>query len=235
MPPNVSNSLTEPELRRRLPEVFKIGDTRIREQTIAAFLQFCPDYFWKRPASSTGKYHLADHTGTHGLWLHTRRAATLFNHLADIDIALGYFGSTEKAMGQAAILLHDMFKYGWDPVEDHTTDDHGVFAGNVLEANTDLPLAVIECIRTHDGKWSDHWRTPGNALEHAHHRADYLASRKTVTAAVTKHPDKHLPTEFQHQFSGLWTSDHTQPPTITVPTDHGFDHAVGHAPHPSDD
>jgi len=60
----VKNSLhSEEELRRRLPEIDAIYDEEVRDTTIDYFLRACPDYFWKRAASATGKYHPPDESG----------------------------------------------------------------------------------------------------------------------------------------------------------------------------
>lgn len=204
---SIDNTLTPSELRRRLPEVYLIHDTGVREQTISAFLDCCPDYFWTTPASTSGNYHHPDHREQHGLWVHTKRAFTKFCNIALAEFQKDAFTTEEIALGQAGILCHDMFKRGWDPVSPHTHDDHDMIAADILAANTNLPDEVIGCVRTHNGKWGgDNSPEPRTRLEEVHHDADYYASRKNENIAI--HPG-HVATELTTQFPTLWVDEDT--------------------------
>lgn len=168
------NELDEEEVKRRLPEVEKIDNVEIRGKTIQAFVDLCPDYFWQVPASTTGKYHPEDTTGKYGLWIHTKRAFTAFERLADSAVEGSVIAEIGADRGRAAILLHDMYKQG-NPPQGHTVDNHGEICADILSRYTDFRREVIDCVKTHNGPWS-HVRKPQTWLEALHHWADMVAS-----------------------------------------------------------
>lgn len=179
------------ELLRRLPEIEKIQDEKIREETIDVFLQYCPDYFWEKPASSSGKYHPDDHCGEHGLWLHTKRAFTAFERLSKSYQEQGLINSQMRDCGRAAILLHDIFKYG-KPAENmsHTVKDHDRLAANFLRNKTQLPPTVIGCVESHNGPWCK-GKSPETPIEQVHHMADMIGS-DTNALFKTESPCKEI-------------------------------------------
>lgn len=80
--------------------------------------------------------------------------------------------------GRAAILLHDLFKQGLPPRDEHhTQNDHDRVASRFLGRKTDLPDEVLGCIDSHNGEWYE-GKTPETELELLHHRADYIVSRR---------------------------------------------------------
>ena len=166
------------ELERRLPEIQEIQRTDLREEVVRLFREEVPEYFWDVPASSTGKYHPSDHNQDHGLWIHTKRAFTAFQRLSRSYDNQGRINRYEKECGKAAILLHDMFKYGMPPErQNHTVSEHDVIAARFLEKNSSVPEEVIGCVETHNGP--DGWgkgKAPETDLEQIHHLADMIAS-----------------------------------------------------------
>ena len=205
----IDNSLTEEEVYRRLPEVGEIEDDGLREETVAAFVDYCPDYFWEVPASSSGKYHHVYHREYRGLWLHTKRAFTAYQRDAPSLVQQGEIDDFEADCGRAAILLHDMFKFGleengddpvvinegfkegYDEIDAHTTSDHDVLAAEVLRENTGLPHDVIGCVESHNGPWCD-GKQPESPLEQLHHMADMSASDVNQNQAVMDPADELL-------------------------------------------
>jgi len=177
----IENNLPEldrEELHRRLPEIRKIEDNELREQVIDVFLQHCPSYFWRCPASSSGNHHPEDTRGRHGLWLHTKRAFQAFEDLARTEIEMGRIEEDELDYGRAAILLHDLFKQGLPPRDDHhTRSDHDRVAAEFLGRETELPDEVLGLVDSHNGAWN-RGKTPETELERLHHRADYIVSRE---------------------------------------------------------
>jgi len=88
----VRNSLhSEEELLRRLPEINAIYDEDTRDSVIRTFLKGCPDYFWERPSSSSGKYHSVDERGKYGNWIHTKR---VFAEYSNISFIFSYVNSS---------------------------------------------------------------------------------------------------------------------------------------------
>lgn len=188
----VNNDLEIDDVFERFPEVNDIEDPQLHADTVHVIMEHMPDYFWEVAASSSGKYHPEDHRGRYGLWLHTKRAFTEYEALARSYYHQGLINEWEMDCGRSAILLHDMFKYGW-PAKNHTTKDHDVFAAEFLRENTDLPEEVIGCVETHNGP--EDWGAgpaPRNDLEQVHHMADMAASRIDVPNIAVKSPSDTL-------------------------------------------
>ena len=150
----------------------------MREQVMQIFLHHCPDYFWQVPASSSGKYHPPDTRGRHGLWLHSVRAFHAFEDLSRTEVEMSRIDEKEVDYGRAAILLHDLFKQGLPPRDEHETQgDHDRVASRFLGRKTELPDEVLGLIDSHNGAWNQ-GKTPETVLERVHHRADYIVSRR---------------------------------------------------------
>lgn len=192
MDPSVDNSIDSHEVVRKLPEINEISSDSIREDTINAFVELCPDYFWEVPASSTGKYHPKDHRVEKGLWLHTKRAFTQYQRLAPSFYNQNKITKTEMDHGKSAILLHDMFKYGW-PKQNHTTKDHDVVAAKALDGY--VHSKVIGCVASHNGPWYE-GPSPRNELEQVHHLADMAASDVSNPNIAVLNPSRELKKEF---------------------------------------
>lgn len=192
MDPSVDNSIDSHEVVRKLPEINEISSDSIREDTINAFVELCPDYFWEVPASSTGKYHPKDHRVEKGLWLHTKRAFTQYQRLAPSFYHQNKIRKTEMDHGKSAILLHDMFKYGW-PKQNHTTKDHDVVAAKALDGY--VHSKVIGCVASHNGPWYE-GPSPRNELEQVHHLADMAASDVSNPNIAVLNPSRELKKEF---------------------------------------
>lgn len=174
---SVKNTLdSRDELERRLPELWDIENETIREKTIDCFLTACPDYFWERPTSSTGKYHPKDERGEYGNVLHTKRVYIQYCNLARVDVEMGRLSEYGYNCGKSAALLHDMMKYGWpSDNNEHTQDDHDVIAAAVAEHLGDLPAAVYLPIHAHMAKWGE-GKEPETTNEWLLHRADKAVS-----------------------------------------------------------
>lgn len=179
------------ELYRRFPEIDKIQNTDLRKKVEKVFLEHAPEYFWKVPASSSGKYHPKDHTGEHGLWLHTKRAFTSYERLARSYENSNRVSKFEINAGKTAILLHDLFKFGLPKnKKQHTVSNHDRIAYNYLKSNTNLPEEVLGCVDSHNGPWGE-GKNPETDLEHLHHNADMIASDRNSYFVVYK-PTKEL-------------------------------------------
>lgn len=177
---DIQNDLNGDEVYRRLPEVNRINDNRLRQETVKAFVELCPSYFWEEPAA---KYnHHPSHREELGLWLHTKRASTAYDRLCDSYVEQNLIDDFERDCGYAAILLHDMYKYGY-PHKGKITKTHGETAARILSRETELPEEIIGCVRTHNGPWYEDAQ-PSNSLEQLHHLADMAASDVNAAHAV---------------------------------------------------
>lgn len=153
----VHNSLhSEEELLRRLPEIDAIYDEDLRDGVIRTYMNGCPDYFWERPSSSTGKYHSVDERGKYGNWIHTKRVFAEYSNIAESWVELGIITPLQKEEGKAAALIHDMMKYGWPSEQnEHTVNNHDLIAADVARNIGGLPEDVCYVIERHMGPWGD--------------------------------------------------------------------------------
>lgn len=175
----IRNSLwSEEELLRRLPEIDAIYDEELRDGVIRTFLSGCPDYFWERPSSSSGKYHSLDEVGQYGNWLHTKRVFAEYNNISESWVELGEITPIQKEEGKAAALLHDMMKYGWPSEQnDHTVNNHDLIAADVAANIGGMPESVVRLIATHMGPWAK-GPSPETPAELVLHTADKSAARR---------------------------------------------------------
>lgn len=172
----IVNSLTEDELLRRLPEIDAIYDEELRNCVIRTFLDGCPDYFWERPTSSTGKYHSPDERGKHGNWLHTKRVFAAYCNLSESYLEAHKITERQREAGKAAALLHDMMKYGWpSDNNEHTVNNHDVIAAEVARHIGGCPNEVYLLIHGHMGSWGE-GMMPENERQWLLHLADKSAA-----------------------------------------------------------
>jgi hypothetical protein len=173
----IKNSLhSEDELVRRLPEIDAIYDDEIRACVVRTFLNGCPDYFWEKPTSSTGKYHSPDERGKHGNWIHTKRVFATYVNMSESYLETGRLTEKQRESGKAAALLHDMMKYGWpSDGNEHTVNNHDVIAANVARHIGDCSNEIYLLIHGHMGPWAE-GMTPENERQWLFHLADKSAS-----------------------------------------------------------
>ena len=175
----IHNSLySEEELIRRLPEIDAIYVEELREDVIRTFMRGCPDYFWERPSSSSGKYHSVDERGKYGNWIHTKRVFAEYCNISESWVELSAITPEQKEQGKAAALVHDMMKYGW-PSEnnDHTVNCHDEVAAEVAMHIGEMPDDVVRLIATHMGPWGE-GPNPETPQELLLHTADKSAARE---------------------------------------------------------
>ena len=175
-------------------EINYIKDESLRKN-LGDLIELLPDYFFKVPASSTGKYHPAYTTGDSGLLRHTkaavRIAAELFRlHMYSVLLPL-------KDHIIIALILHDGWKHGAvnedGSISQYTLCEHAEYCANwILQAGRTLideaSLQLIaKMVLTHMGQWNSNPRTgyvfapePLTVDCCFVHLCDYLASRKCL-------------------------------------------------------
>jgi hypothetical protein len=148
-----------------------------------------PEYFYKVPASSTGKYHPDYALGDGGLYRHVRAAVGIAIDLFRIN----NFTEDEEDMIIVSLLLHDGWKQGLNG-SGNSTHTHPVVASNVLrekikthtKQKADFLEVICGNIETHMGSWStSKWDKtvlpePQTEMQKFVHLCDYLASRKDI-------------------------------------------------------
>lgn len=153
-------------------------------------IELLPDYFFKVPASSTGKYHPNYALGDGGLLRHTKAAMKIANDLLTNNSLFNSFKSEEKDLLLIGIMIHDGLKLGL-PEEKYTRFDHPILICNYLKDNKDkLTLSdseinfICDAIKTHMGEWTTDYNgvevleKPSNNYQRFIHLCDFLASRK---------------------------------------------------------
>lgn len=176
----------------------------IQNPDIRAFVEKCilktPDYFYRVPASSTGKYHPEYSLGDGGLIRHTKALIYIAKELLTLEHYQHKFTSDERDIMIAAGILHDSFKHG-DTEQQYSIADHPVVAANhVLEwaeqKEIGFARTIADCIRSHMGEWNTDYKTkkpimpkPETDMEKFVHECDYLASRKSLIVKFDNYYD----------------------------------------------
>lgn len=162
-------------------------------QTTARILCHMPAWFMKEGASSTGKYHPQYAQGEGGLYRHTCAAVKIFADLIELEQNKDIYWTHD--WGIAALILHDMCKYGYDDTPTkYTQFKHPLLVREWLEhlqlenesiVDGEYIDSVCILIETHMGQWNTSKYEPDVVLpkperksQQLVHIADYLASRK---------------------------------------------------------
>lgn len=182
-------------------ELLKEYFDSIQDENVKKFMEQCietiPEYWFKVPASSTGKYHPNYALGDGGLMRHTIALLRFFDRLVRNSMYGSPFTNREMDLLRVACLMHDSRKSGSD--EDfakskYTKFDHPILAANVIrsietEYITDEEKEMVaNAIESHMGQWNvDTYGKskvelplPTNKYQKIVHLVDYLAAQKGV-------------------------------------------------------
>lgn len=159
---------------------------------ISKCLDNVPTYFWRIPASSSGKYHPKADLGEGGLVRHTKACVQVGLDLLQSEEFL-YDDTENRDIIIGALLLHDCIKNGFEN-SGHTEFLHPQYAYEFItdifndevydEEVVSYAHLVRMCIKSHMGKWNtnkysdDVLPTPTDDFQKLVHMADYIASRK---------------------------------------------------------
>lgn len=186
-------------------EVFKMELEYIKNQNYKKsaenLLELVPDYFFKIPAASTGKYHPAFASGPGGLVRHTKVAMAIANDLLTPEYTNKEYTQDEKDLMLIAILFHDTHKLGV-PEEKYTRFDHPLLAANFIKENQtkttfndqEIDL-IVRTISSHMGQWNTSNYSevilpkPNDKYEFFVHKCDYLSSRKYINVEFDEKGD----------------------------------------------
>ena len=179
-------------------EINYIKDESLRK-SLYELIELLPDYFFKEPAASTGKYHPSYAQGEGGLLRHTKAAVRIgYELLQDLSIGKKYT-SREKDLMLMALLLHDGFKKGLVE-ERYTRFDHPLIASKVILDNaskvglsSEDAKFISDAIKTHMGDYTTDYNgnevldEPHTKYQNFVHMCDYLASRKCLLVPFDEH------------------------------------------------
>lgn len=184
----------------------------IQHPQIRAFTEKCiertPDYFYRVPASSTGKYHPEYSLGDGGLIRHTKALVYFAKELLELEHNRQRFTPAERDSIIAAGILHDSFKHG-DNYSQYSVANHPVVAADHIlewaeaEEEKNYSAAIATAVRSHMGEWCCDYKTkepimpkPETDKEKFLHECDYLASRKNVIVqGIDYEPIDYMPLE----------------------------------------
>ena len=174
-----------------LSEINLINTIYIKEWTIKT-LENTPDYFFKAPASSTGKYHPQCTCRKGGLLVHVKRAVYIANRLCS-----GWgIKDLDRDIVISATILHDIAKVGnpaiakstYEDYENHPINGANLILSTLLEEIKppfdEIIKQITNCVQNHMGLW-----TPEKVkkeikkytlLELAVYTADYIATTKDL-------------------------------------------------------
>lgn len=149
-----------------------------------------PEYFYKVPASSTGKYHPDYALGEGGLYRHVQASVGI----AVDRFRIYNFTPDEQDLIIVSLMLHDGWKQGLDGTG-NSTHTHPLTATQVLTEKIDTTgksekavylNLICENIASHMGQWTtSKWDktvlpSPKPGMQFFVHECDYLASRKDL-------------------------------------------------------
>ena len=154
-----------------------------------------PEYIWRAPASSTGKYHPAYSLGEGGLMRHQIAVVRFLNFFLELEQYNSKLTSRERDLIRLSGLVHDGRKSGSQ--EDYekskyTKFNHPLLMADVVRSFNGQYLSheeieiVADTISRHMGQWNTDKKSdvvlpkPNNKYSRMVHIADYLASRKSL-------------------------------------------------------
>lgn len=162
------------------------------KESVKYLLTKVPEYFYRIPASSTGKYHPKFALGEQGLVRHTKVAVTMAYELFQLEMYNNNFTKDEQDLMIIALMIHDTFKSGKEE-EKYTRFDHPLLVGEFLEEEkkntkfTEQEITFLKkVIASHMGQWDTSSYSdielpkPKTKYEKFVHMCDYLASRKFI-------------------------------------------------------
>lgn len=160
------------------------------QDNLKILIELLPDYFFRVPASSTGKYHPKFTLGDGGLLRHTKAVAKIAYELYNNESITGCFNQNEKDLMMVGIILHDGLKHGIN-YNEYVVFDHPLVMCEYIKDNknkltlTDNEIEfLINVISSHMGPWTVDYKgneilpKPVNKYQKFVHMCDYIASRK---------------------------------------------------------
>ena len=178
-------------------ELDYIRDEKIKNSLIL-ILKELPDYWFRVPASSTGKYHPKYALGEGGLLRHSKAAMRIGFELLENPTIGDKYTSHEKDLMLLALLVHDGLKSG-NPQEKYTRFDHPILMANFIidnkdkfELNDEDANFVADVIKTHMGPWIEDYNgnvvleKPKTKYQNFVHMCDFLASKKFLLVSFNE-------------------------------------------------
>lgn len=193
-------------------EIFSKEIELIKDEDLKQFSIFCikkvEPYFFKVPASTSGKYHPTYTLGKGGLVRHTKSAVKIAESILELDFCKQMFTDYDLSHDVIifSLIFHDCCKTNGT---DHTVFEHPLLASNFINTcyeefiefydvkgsksllNEEVRM-ITSGIRSHMGQWNvskyEDEKTvlpvPITKEQKFIHLCDYLASRKFINMEV---------------------------------------------------
>lgn len=174
------------------------------QDNLKILIELLPDYFFRVPASSTGKYHPKFTLGDGGLLRHTKAVAKIAYELYNNESITGCFNQNEKDLMMVGIILHDGLKHGIN-YNEYVVFDHPLVMCEYIKDNknkltlTDNEIEfLINVISSHMGPWTVDYKgnevlpKPVNKYQKFVHMCDYIASRKFLNIEFDNNEIKYV-------------------------------------------
>lgn len=179
-------------------EINYINDDRIKESA-RKLVAMLPEYFFKVPASSTGKYHPKCSNVEGGLVHHTKLAVRFAKELLSNGILFNNFSKNEQDLIILALILHDGFKHGLTQ-EKYVRFDHPIISADFVKEHA-LEVGLTEeerdilsgAIASHMGIFNTSQYSkvvlplPKTTLQKFVHMCDDLSSKKFFDVTFENH------------------------------------------------
>jgi hypothetical protein len=186
-------------------EIDSINNPDIR-RFANTLLNRVPDYFFKVPASSSGKYHPKSDLGEGGLVRHSICVKRMLEHIIELTDVVAEFTDDEKDLLIVAALFHDCMKSGTQ--EEYEKNNRTKFLHPLYAANFVITTSIIngfnyewakfiaDVIISHMGQWNTNKNEDGTLplpvtpAQRVLNLADYLASRKDINMTIVEDDEK---------------------------------------------
>ena len=171
-------------------EEYKFIKNERLKDNLKILVDLLPDYFFKVPASSTGKYHPSFSLGEGGLVRHSKVAFRIGKELLSTNTFNSDFNQDECDLLLMSILIHDGLKHG-TMESNYTKFEHPMLMANFIKDNKDkLTLNeseinfMADVISSHMGEWNTNKYSkvtlpiPITKYQKFVHLCDFLTSKK---------------------------------------------------------
>lgn len=178
-------------------ELTYIQNKRLKESAII-LLNLLPDYFYKVPASSSGKFHPLYASGNGGLIRHIKASVRIAIEILTLECIKDEFTNDEIDLIIISLLLHDGLKHGKN-YNIYTLFEHPLIIGEFIKENKDktsFSLSEIEFlidgVTAHMGEWNKNSYNniilpkPKTKYQKFIHICDFLSSRKFLDITFDK-------------------------------------------------
>lgn len=166
--------------------VDKIKSEDIKDM-VNVMLKEAPDEFWHSKGSNSGRNHPPENNLEDvGLMIHIVKAVQIAeDSFRFFNVQTDY----EEDMILAAVILHDLYKYG-DPWDDKYEKDHGLICAEKLEKFDEIHPYILHkiqsCIETHMSRWTHPLTSMKNFILPEKTQlivalADYYSSRNQIS------------------------------------------------------